>query len=64
LRACLARLSDDAREEGQTNRQVEAMIEHARRAHRAGLKAAHYEYLRALLSSWRYLHRRVAMLMV
>jgi hypothetical protein len=64
LRACLARLSDDAREEGLPKRQVEAMIDLARRAHRAGLMAAHYEDLRALLSSWRYLHRWVALLMV
>jgi hypothetical protein len=40
------------------------MIDLARRAHRAGWMAAHYEDLRALLSSWRYLHRWVALLMV
>jgi cytochrome b561 len=36
----------------------------ARRAHRAALMVAHFEDLRALLNSWRYLHRWVAALMV
>lgn len=36
----------------------------ARRAHRTALMASHYEELRGLLSSWRYLHRWVALLMV
>jgi cytochrome b561 len=36
----------------------------ARRAHRSALIAAHYEDLRALLNSWRFLHRWVAALMV
>jgi len=36
----------------------------ARKAHRTALMAAHYEDLRALLGSWRYLHRWVALLMV
>jgi cytochrome b561 len=36
----------------------------ARRAHRAATAAAHYEELRTLLTSWRYLHRWIALLMV
>ncbi len=36
----------------------------ARRAHRSALIAAHYEDLRAILNSWRFLHRWVAALMV
>jgi quinol-cytochrome oxidoreductase complex cytochrome b subunit len=36
----------------------------ARRAHRAALAAAHYEDLRAILETWRYLHRWVAALMI
>ncbi|MFT5478345.1 MAG: thioredoxin reductase/Pyruvate/2-oxoacid:ferredoxin oxidoreductase delta subunit [Planctomycetota bacterium] len=36
----------------------------ARDAHRSATVAAHYEDLRAVLNSWRYLHRWVAVLMV
>ena len=32
--------------------------------HRAALSAAHLEDLRALLSSWRYLHRWLSVLLV
>ncbi len=64
LRACLSRLAADARAEGLPKRQIAEMLELARRAHRASLMAAHYEDLRALLASWRYVHRWVALLMV
>ena len=33
-------------------------------AHRSALMAAHYEDLRALLNSWRFVHRWAALLMV
>jgi predicted ferric reductase len=36
----------------------------ARSAHRTSLMVNHYEDLRGLLASWRYLHRWVALLMV
>ncbi|MCA9281568.1 MAG: NAD(P)-binding domain-containing protein [Phycisphaerales bacterium] len=36
----------------------------ARRAYRLSLMVTHYEELRALLSSWRYFHRWLALLMV
>ena len=36
----------------------------ARRAHRTALMVVHYEDLRGLLASWRYLHRWAALLMV
>ena len=35
-----------------------------RRAHHTALVAAHFEDVRALCNSWRYLHRWVAALMV
>jgi len=35
-----------------------------RTAQRTALAAAHFEDLRGLLASWRYLHRWVALLMV
>jgi cytochrome b561 len=40
------------------------MLVLARQAHRTALAAAHYEDLRALLATWRYVHRWVALLMV
>lgn len=43
---------------------VERTLELVRRAHRRALVAAHYEDLRALASTWRYLHRWGAVLMV
>ncbi len=64
LRACLARLAASASLEGLPEPQIDEMIALARRAHRASLMAAHYEDLRALLASWRYIHRWVALLTV
>jgi hypothetical protein len=64
LSACLARIRTDAVAEGLPESQVDELVGLARRAHRAALMAAHYEELRALLTSWRYVHRWVALLMV
>ena len=36
----------------------------ARTAFRVSLQIAHYEEIRAVLSSWRYIHRWLALLMV
>jgi len=36
----------------------------ARRAHRTALMAAHFEDLRAILGTWRYLHRWIAAALV
>lgn len=43
---------------------LEAVLGAARDAHRAALALAHLEDLRALLSTWRWLHRWVALFMV
>ena len=64
LRRVLATLRLDAREQGLAEDQVAELADVARRAHRTALMAAHYEELRALLASWRYFHRWVALLMV
>lgn len=64
LRRVLTTLRLDARAEGLAESQVAELAEVARRAHRCALMAAHYEELRALLASWRYFHRWVALLMV
>ena len=50
--------------EGVAPDHVEETVELVRRAHHTALVAAHFEDVRALCNSWRYLHRWVAALMV
>ena len=64
LRRTLSRLAEQGREAGVPPSQIRETLLLARKAHRTALMAAHYEDLRALLSSWRYAHRWVALLMV
>ena len=64
LRRALARISRQGRQEGVAKDEIRETLRLARRAHRTALIVAHYEDLRAVLSSWRYLHRWVAALMV
>ena len=63
-RAIVARLRREALAHDVPPSQVARLVALARQAHRTALMAAHYEDLRALLSSWRFLHRWVALLMV
>jgi hypothetical protein len=60
----LRRLEGEGRGEGVPEEQVTETLDLARRAHRTALMAAHYEDLRAILGTWRYLHRWIALLMV
>ena len=64
MRRALARISRQGRQEGVAKDEIRETLRLARRAHRTALMVAHYEDLRAVLSSWRYLHRWVAVLMV
>jgi hypothetical protein len=64
LRRTLHALALEGAREGIPADEVAEILGLARRAHRSALSAAHLEDLRALLSSWRYLHRWVAALMV
>ncbi len=64
LRASLKRLRAEGLARGLSSDQVERLLLLARRAHRASSLAAHFEELRALISSWRYLHRWVALFLV
>jgi thioredoxin reductase len=64
LRRILARLEEQGREEGVAQDEIDETIRLTRRAHRAALMAAHYEDLRAVLVTWRYVHRWVTALMV
>ncbi|MHC4956143.1 MAG: NAD(P)-binding domain-containing protein [Planctomycetota bacterium] len=60
----LRRLTQQGRAEGLPDEQIRETIRVSRVAYRTALKAAHFEDLRAILSTWRYLHRWVAILMV
>jgi len=64
LRRLLADLEREGRAEGLAPDQLDETRRLARRAHRTALAAAHYEDLRAVLATWRYLHRWVAALLV
>ena len=58
-----ARLVAEAREADLGEDQLASLLALTRQARRTALLAAHFEDLRALLSSWRYLHRWIALLM-
>ena len=64
LRRTLQVLAREGAGEGIPADEVAEILSLAKRAHRSALSAAHLEDLRAVLSSWRYLHRWVAALMV
>ena len=64
LRLTLRNLREEGRKEDVTSADLEAMLELARRAHRAALMSARYEDVRGLLATWRWLHRWIALLVV
>ncbi|MDF1839426.1 MAG: NAD(P)-binding domain-containing protein [Planctomycetota bacterium] len=64
LRGRLHRLEKQGADMGVDAGQVHATLSLARSAHRSATMATHFEDLRALMGTWRYLHRWVAALMV
>jgi hypothetical protein len=64
LRRTLAELRAEGLAAGVAPSALREMLELARRAHRAALSSAHYEEIRAVLASWRWIHRWVALLVV
>lgn len=64
LRRVLRRITAEAEEQGVTREEVRETVALARRAYRTALMVAHYEDVRAVLNSWRWVHRWVAALMV
>jgi hypothetical protein len=64
LRATLNDLRVQGHVEGVARDHVNALLKLARQAQRTALMAAHFEDLRALMASWRYFHRWVALGMV
>jgi len=63
-RRTLARLAESGRREGLPQHQIDQTLALVRRAHGQALSAAHFEDLRAIAGTWRYLHRWGAVLMV
>jgi thioredoxin reductase/cytochrome b561 len=64
LRSTLRRLRRHGREAHVEPAVLAQVLEHTRAAHRAAIAVAHLEDLRALLGTWRWLHRWLALLMV
>lgn len=64
LRALIADIKREAASEDVSEDQQREVIALVRRAHGTALMAAHYEDLRGLLASWRFMHRWVSLLMV
>lgn len=64
LSRVLARLEQQGRADGVEPAKMSEIFALAKRAHRTALAAAHFEDLRAVLESWRYLHRWIAALVV
>ncbi len=64
VREVVQGLSMEARRAGLSRDQIAELRRLAAEAQRAALHAAHFEDVRALMASWRYFHRWVALLMV
>lgn len=64
IRETCHRLRRQGHERGLSGDQIERLLTLAKNAYRTALVSGHYEDLRGLLTSWRYLHRWVALLMV
>ncbi len=64
VNATYRRLRDQGQSQGLSEDQIDRLIALAQRAYRTALVSAHCEDLRALLNSWRFFHRWVALLMV
>ena len=64
LRRVLHQVRAETRAQDVPEADVRRIVLVARRAHRLGMQVAHYEELRAILSSWRFFHRWLALLMI
>ncbi|MGE3174259.1 MAG: NAD(P)-binding domain-containing protein [Planctomycetota bacterium] len=64
LRALHAELEAEGRERGLPPEQIAPVLALAERLSRASMMVAHFEDLRAVLATWRWLHRWIALLMV
>ena len=64
LRRTIADITERGKERGVPDEKIDATTSLARGAFRRALMLAHFEDLRGILSTWRYFHRWMAVLMV
>lgn len=64
LRRRLDRFAASARRDGVPATEVARMVRLSRRSFRLALQLAHYDDLRALLSTWRWMHRWLALVLL
>ncbi len=64
LKPLLQELAEEGREHGIAEDQIQETLGLAHRAYRTAITIAHFEDLRGILNTWRYLHRWVAVLLV
>lgn len=64
LKRLVAKIEGEGHRDGVSEQQIQETIQLVRKAHTAAMMAAHFEDLRAVLSSWRYLHRWATVLML
>lgn len=64
LRRTLAHARHEGRAQGIPENEIRRVVSMARRAYRLTLLVTHFEEIRAALSSWRYFHRWLGVLMV
>jgi len=64
LRRSLRHLRVEGRAQGIAENEIQQILKLARRSYRLTLQVVHFEEVRAILSSWRYFHRWLALLMI
>lgn len=64
LRYSLRKLTREGQQEGIPHSEIMQIQSLARRSYRLTLQVTHYEEIRSILSSWRYIHRWMALLMI
>jgi hypothetical protein len=64
IKRVFRRIQERGRGQGLSSEQLARLLALAKRTYRTALLTAHYEDLRAVLASWRYFHRWLALLMV
>jgi len=64
LRRSMRKLRLEGRDRGIGEADILQLLKLARHSYRLTLQVAHYEEIRAILSSWRYFHRWLALLMI
>ncbi|MBL8755713.1 MAG: hypothetical protein JNK15_20625 [Planctomycetes bacterium] len=64
LRRHLRRLRAEGQREDVPQLEIDRLVDLARRSHRLAMQLAHFEEVRGLMSTWRWLHRWLALLLL